>query len=170
LQVRGSDSASGQNLTFSATGLPPGLSISSSGLISGTPTTSGSYNVTVTAKDSTNASGSASFSWAISSGSTGGSAVHVDYTRTAEWGGGFTANVTITNTGTTAINGWTVAWTFPGDQKITQLWNGSYAQSGASVSVTSASYNATLAPGASTTVGFTATASSTGATPPVSCS
>src|SRR6185437_1471415 len=38
VQVQASDSASGQTLTFSATGLPPGLSISSSGLISGTPT------------------------------------------------------------------------------------------------------------------------------------
>jgi cellulase/cellobiase CelA1 len=86
------------------------------------------------------------------------------------WQGGFQAQAVVTNTGATSKNGWHLAWTFPGDQKITQLWNGSYAQSGASVSVTSASYNATLAPGASTTVGFTATASSTGATPHVSCS
>jgi Putative Ig domain len=65
LQVQASDSA-GAALTFTATGLPTGLSISSSGLISGTPTTAGSYAVSVTAKDSTGASGSASFSWTIS--------------------------------------------------------------------------------------------------------
>jgi hypothetical protein len=53
--------------TWTATGLPTGLSISSSGLISGTPTTSGSYSVTATAKDAVNATGSASFSWTISS-------------------------------------------------------------------------------------------------------
>src|SRR5207237_4239759 len=67
LQIHATDSASGQTLTYSATGLPAGLSInSSSGLISGTPTTANTYNVTVTVKDTTNASGSASFTWTIS--------------------------------------------------------------------------------------------------------
>ena len=66
LQIHATDSASGQTLTYSATGLPAGLSInSSSGLISGTPTTAGTSSVTVTAKDTTNASGSASFTWTI---------------------------------------------------------------------------------------------------------
>src|ERR1039457_4611438 len=67
LQIKATDSASGQTLTYSATGLPAGLSISSStGLISGTPTTAGSSSVTVTAKDTTGATGSASFTWTIS--------------------------------------------------------------------------------------------------------
>ncbi|MER5730658.1 putative Ig domain-containing protein [Streptomyces sp. NPDC002138] len=66
LQIQATDSAGGQTLTYSATGLPPGLSINSStGLISGTPTTNGTYNVTVTVKDTTNASGSASFTWTV---------------------------------------------------------------------------------------------------------
>jgi len=66
LQIVATDSASGQTLTYSATGLPPGLSINAStGLISGTPTTAGSYSVTVTVKDTTNATGTASFSWTI---------------------------------------------------------------------------------------------------------
>jgi chitinase len=67
LKVSGTDSASGQTLAFSATGLPAGLSISSSGLISGTPTTAATSNVTVTATDTTGAKGSASFTWTISS-------------------------------------------------------------------------------------------------------
>ncbi|MDH6580381.1 Ig domain-containing protein, partial [Kitasatospora sp. MAP5-34] len=67
LQVTGSDSASGQTLTYSATGLPAGLSISASGLITGTPTTAGSSSVTVTAKDTTGATGSSSFSWTVAS-------------------------------------------------------------------------------------------------------
>jgi len=67
LHVSGTDSASGQTLTFSATGLPAGLSISSSGLISGTPTTAATSNVTVTATDTTGAKGSASFTWTIGS-------------------------------------------------------------------------------------------------------
>src|ERR1700729_1828212 len=72
LQVGATDSASGQTLTYSATGLPAGLSINSStGLISGTPTTAGTSSVTVTAKDTTGASGNAVFSWTVNSGSTG---------------------------------------------------------------------------------------------------
>ena len=72
LQISASDSASGQTLTYSATGLPAGLSINAAtGLISGTPTTAGTSSVTVTAKDSTNATGSASFSWTVT-GTAGG--------------------------------------------------------------------------------------------------
>src|ERR1700722_13353987 len=64
LQIHATDSASGQTLTYSATGLPAGLSINSStGVISGTPTTVGSSSVTVTATDTTGASGSATFTW-----------------------------------------------------------------------------------------------------------
>jgi len=69
LQITGSDSG-GAALTYTATGLPTGLSISSSGLISGTAGTAGTYSVTVTAKDSTGASGSTSFTWTV--GTTGG--------------------------------------------------------------------------------------------------
>jgi len=77
LQIHASDSASGQTLTFSATGLPAGLSISSSGLISGTPATVGTSSVTVTATDTTGASGSASFTWTISTSGGGCSAAQL---------------------------------------------------------------------------------------------
>jgi serine protease len=72
LQISATDSASGQTLTYSATGLPAGLAISSSGLISGTPTAAATSSVTVTATDTTGAHGSASFTWTISSSSGGG--------------------------------------------------------------------------------------------------
>ncbi|MEU4303621.1 putative Ig domain-containing protein [Kitasatospora aureofaciens] len=72
LQIQAGDSASGQSFTYSATGLPTGLSINSTtGLITGTATTTGSYNVTATAKDTTGASGSTSFGWTVTG--TGGS-------------------------------------------------------------------------------------------------
>jgi hypothetical protein len=55
--------------TWSATGLPAGLSINSgTGTISGTPTTAATSTVSVTAKDSTGKSGSASFSWTVGTG------------------------------------------------------------------------------------------------------
>ena len=64
-QITATDSGTGQTLTFSATGLPAGLSISSSGLITGTPTTAATSTTMVTATDGTGASGSASFSWVV---------------------------------------------------------------------------------------------------------
>ncbi|MGW3852457.1 putative Ig domain-containing protein, partial [Streptomyces fagopyri] len=71
LQISASDSA-GATLTYSASGLPTGLSINSStGLISGTASTAGTYSTTVTATDSTGATGSASFTWTVSSGGGG---------------------------------------------------------------------------------------------------
>ena len=66
LQIHATDTASG-TLSYSATGLPAGLSINtSSGLISGTPSTTGTSSVTVTAHDSSGPSGTASFSWVVS--------------------------------------------------------------------------------------------------------
>ena len=72
LQIQASDSASGQTLTYSATGLPAGLSINSAtGLISGTPTAAGVSSVTVTATDTTGAKGTTSFSWTVNASSGG---------------------------------------------------------------------------------------------------
>ncbi|HEX6520902.1 MAG TPA: ricin-type beta-trefoil lectin domain protein [Streptosporangiaceae bacterium] len=65
-------SASGSAPTFTATGLPPGLSISSSGLISGWPDTPGTYNTTVNATDSAGDLGSASFTWTVAQAANSG--------------------------------------------------------------------------------------------------
>ncbi|MBF9067551.1 putative Ig domain-containing protein [Streptacidiphilus fuscans] len=72
LQVKASDSATGQTLTYAASGLPAGLSINSStGLISGTPTAAGTSSVTVTVTDGTGAKGTATFSWTVAAAPTG---------------------------------------------------------------------------------------------------
>src|SRR5216683_457589 len=71
-QITATDSASGQTLTFTATGLPAGLSISSSGLITGTPTTAATSTTTVTAKDGTGATGATTFTWVVSTAGGGG--------------------------------------------------------------------------------------------------
>jgi Cellulose binding domain/Putative Ig domain len=167
LQITAGDSASGQTLSYSATGLPAGLSISSAtGLISGTPTTAAAYTVTVTAKDTTGASGSASFTWTISSAGGGGSSCHVVYTTQSQWAGGFTANVTLTNTGTTARASWTAVFTYPGDQKVTSSWNtGTLTQAGETITAANASYNGTIAAGASTSFGMQGTWTSSDAAP-----
>ncbi|WP_408058041.1 glycoside hydrolase family 9 protein [Verrucosispora sioxanthis] len=77
---------------------------------------------------------------------------------TNDWSTGFTANITITNTGTTAINGWTLAFSFPNaGQRVGQGWSATYAQTGAAVTATNMSYNGNLAPGASVGIGFNGT-------------
>ncbi|GCF10234.1 hypothetical protein KDI_37980 [Dictyobacter arantiisoli] len=83
-----------------------------------------------------------------------GQACSVHYAITSQWAGGFGASVTINNTGTTTINGWTLTWTFANGQTITQIWNGTPTQSGASVSVTDVSYNATISSGSNANFGF----------------
>jgi hypothetical protein len=101
LQIHASDSASGQTLTYSATGLPAGLSINaSSGLISGTPTTAGTSTVTVTAKDTTGASGSTSFSWTVNPA--GGNAVTVTNPGTQSWTVGTAVSLQIQATDSTS--------------------------------------------------------------------
>jgi hypothetical protein len=158
VQVHASDSGSGQTLSYSASGLPPGLSINSAtGLISGTPTTAGTYNVSVTARDGTGASGSAAFTWTVNGG--GGGACTATFSVVNSWSGGYQGQVTVT-AGASGLNGWKVGWTFPGSQQISQMWNATYTQSGANVTATNMSYDGTLAAGASTTFGFIATGSS----------
>ena len=69
LTITGSSSGGGA-LTYTATGLPAGLSISSGGLISGTPSTPSSGSITVTGTDSFGSTGMATFSWTVTAGGT----------------------------------------------------------------------------------------------------
>ncbi|MEV7627052.1 cellulose binding domain-containing protein [Actinoplanes sp. NPDC089786] len=73
------------------------------------------------------------------------------------WSTGLTVNLTVTNTGGSAINGWNLAFTLPAGQSITNGWNATYSPASGRVTATDAGYNAGLAPGASVTVGFQAT-------------
>ena len=90
----------------------------------------------------------------------GSGACSATYSVTNSWSGGFQGQVVVKNTGSGTLNGWKLGWTFPGSQAINDLWNGSYSQSGETVTVTNASYNGSLASGATATVGFTATGTS----------
>jgi beta-glucosidase len=71
--VSASDGNSRQSLSYSATGLPAGLSISAtSGTITGWPTMPGTSTVTLTASDRTGAFASTSFTWTVASGLSAG--------------------------------------------------------------------------------------------------
>ena len=87
------------------------------------------------------------------------------YSLTNSWAGGFQAQVALTNSGTTPISGWTLTWTFPGDQKISSMWTASYTQSGESVTAVNEPYNASIPANGSVTIGFTGTFTSSDAPP-----
>jgi cellulase/cellobiase CelA1 len=84
---------------------------------------------------------------------TPGGGCQVSYTVN-QWPGGFTANLTVTNTGSSTINGWRLTFTFPGSQQVQQGWNGVYSQSGNQVTITNASYNSTITPNGTVNPGF----------------
>ncbi|MER6187827.1 cellulose binding domain-containing protein, partial [Streptomyces sp. NPDC001652] len=88
----------------------------------------------------------------------------VDY-KTNDWGSGFTTDVTITNRGTDAISGWTLTYAYAGNQKLSNGWNGTWSQSGQTVTVNSASYNGNIAAGAAVSTGAQFTYSGTNAAP-----
>ncbi|QFZ17802.1 endo-1,4-beta-xylanase [Saccharothrix syringae] len=91
------------------------------------------------------------------------------YRVTAQWHGGFQAEVTVRNTGTTATTGWTVRWTLAQGQAVRSLWNGVLATNGQEATVRNAPYNGRLAVGAATTFGFIGSSTGTNPVPAVTC-
>ncbi|GIF02718.1 cellulose binding domain-containing protein [Actinoplanes siamensis] len=75
------------------------------------------------------------------------------------------AAVTVTNSGTTPFNGWTLAFALAGDQRITSAWNAVYTQDDRVATARNLRWNAELAPGASREIGFQGTWSSPGPAP-----
>ncbi|WP_369263887.1 cellulose binding domain-containing protein [Streptomyces sp. R35] len=92
-------------------------------------------------------------------------ACSVTYKITNQWSGGFQADVALTNTGSSAWSGWSLGWTFPDGQKITQLWNADYTQTDAAVTAKNLSWNANVAAGSSVSFGFTGSWSGTNSKP-----
>lgn len=142
--------------TFTSVGTSATTSFTASGL---SPSTT--YRFTVRARD---AAGNISASSSAVSVTTQAGPVtgpcRVTYQAT-NWGGGggFTGNVTIANTGTTAINGWTLKFTFPSGQRVAQGWNATWSQASGSADVTAVAmdYNRTIAPSGSVGIGFNGT-------------
>src|SRR4051812_49383874 len=79
----------------------------------------------------------------------------VTYTVSSHWPDGFGANVSISNLGD-PVSGWQLSWSFGAGQAVTQLWNGSYTQSGAQVTVTNVAWNASIPSGGTASFGFNA--------------
>ncbi|MQS07856.1 glycoside hydrolase family 6 protein [Streptomyces alkaliphilus] len=88
----------------------------------------------------------------------------VDYS-TNDWGSGFTANISINNGGSAAINGWTLTYAYSGNQQLQQGWNAQWSQSGQNVTVSNLDWNRTIAAGSSVSFGGNFNYSGTNAAP-----
>ncbi|NUT98256.1 MAG: glycosyl hydrolase family 5 [Saccharothrix sp.] len=86
----------------------------------------------------------------------GPSACRASHKVTNSWGSGFTAEVTITNTGSSTARNWRSTWTAPSGVSVTNGWNATVTQSGSTVTATAPSWSPDLAPGQSATIGYQA--------------
>jgi hypothetical protein len=86
-------------------------------------------------------------------------------TKTDDGGNWFNENLTIKNTGTTTFSHWKLGFVFPGNQKIYYGWSATYHQEAEAVLAHPVSYDVTLAPGASATIGYSASYSGSNAAP-----
>ena len=102
-------------------------------------------------------------------GGGGTASCSASYAVSSDWGSGFNAQVTVTNTGSTALSSWKVTWTWSGSQQVTNMWNASYTQTGATVTAANAAHNGAVPVGGSTSFGFGA-APGGGAVPTPQCS
>lgn len=91
--------------------------------------------------------------------------VQITYQVVSQWSGGFEVIIKICNISSQPISGWTLQFTFPDDQQITQGWNGNVNQSGELVTITNAGNNGLLEPGQCITLGFIGTWTTSNASP-----
>ncbi|GII88374.1 hypothetical protein Ssi03_63640 [Sphaerisporangium siamense] len=86
--------------------------------------------------------------------------------RATTWNTGLNADITIRNTGTTAIDGWTLTLDYASPPpRLASGWSATWTQDGARISGTHQQWNKTIPAGTSTQVGFTATHGGTAAAP-----
>ncbi|GAB3173213.1 endoglucanase [Micromonospora palomenae] len=78
------------------------------------------------------------------------------YKQVNAWQGGFQGELTVKNTGTAAVNPWSVTWAWPSGVSLASGWNATVTQSGTTVTAAAPDWSRSLAAGASVTIGFTA--------------
>jgi hypothetical protein len=88
---------------------------------------------------------------------------------TNSWSGGFQLGFTVANSGPAPSTGWTVSYSWPGTQTISQIWSASETQSGAAVTIANLSYDGAIAAGGSTTFGLLGTGAAASTLPGLQC-
>lgn len=135
----------------------------------GSPSPIASATASASPSASASASPSPSPSPSASPTTSAGTGCTATWSVTNSWSGGFQLGFTVTDSGSTAINGWAVKYAWPGSQTITQIWNANETQSGAAVAATNLSYNGALAPAGSTTFGLLGSGSTPTSLSSLSC-
>lgn len=98
----------------------------------------------------------------------GDGACTATYRKTSEWTGGFGAEVSV-KAGNQAISGWTVNWTWPNGQRITDAWNATVTSNGSSVTATNVSHNGALGANGTASFGFNGSWTGTNSAPTLTC-
>ncbi|CAL9550466.1 GlcNAc-binding protein A [Actinosynnema sp. ALI-1.44] len=142
--------ASGSGTTATVTGLTPATA----------------YQFYVVARDAVGNTSPPSAAVSVTTGPGGGEpgACTVTFATPSVWSGGFTANVTVKNTGTAPVNGWQLAWDVPAGQGVGQAWSATVTVADGKATAKGASWNQNLAAGASTSFGFNGTGPATAPT------
>ncbi len=140
--------------TETAISVTPAPGTTTATLTTLTPNTQ--YSLRVRARDTASVLSAPSATVTFTTAAAGG--CDIGYT-TNDWGSGFSATVRITNTGTSAVNGWTLTFTFPGSQRVAHGWSAQWYQPDGSATVvaTNLGWNATIPPGGSVSIGFNGT-------------
>jgi len=142
------DSGAGSTTTGDTTGTTTGTSTGSTGTTTGdTSTTTGSSTTTTGTTTGTS----------TTTGSGADSGVAATYAVSSQWDGGFVADYTIDNSGSSALNDWQLQFSLPAGESITNVWNATLTQTGGHYVLTPDSYDSTIAPDGSVSVGFQAT-------------
>ncbi|WP_447007053.1 cellulase family glycosylhydrolase [Saccharothrix isguenensis] len=149
--VTGYDVVRVNGTTETAAGSSTTNSANITGLSAGT-----AYTFAVYARDAAGNRSARSGTVAVTTQSGGGGtgACAVTYRVTGQWQGGFQGDVKVANTGTTAVNGWTLRWTWANGQTVSQSWGATTTQSGATLSATNVSYTGNIPVNGSVSFGF----------------
>ncbi|MEV4178635.1 glycoside hydrolase family 3 N-terminal domain-containing protein [Nonomuraea sp. NPDC049709] len=115
-----------------------------------------SYTFAVYAKDAAGNRSPRSGTVTLTTGGGGTGGCTVAPSTQSQWGNGYVIQATVTNTGTTARNGWTVTFTLPAGHTLTGHWNAALTVTGQTVTARNAPHNGSLSAGATTSFGFQA--------------
>ena len=137
-----------------------GTSVTVTGLSANT-----AYSFAVYARDAAGNKSARSATVSVTTTATPAGSCSVGYRVVGDWPGGFQGEIAIRNTGTAAVTGWKLGFSFADGQTVSTMWGGTAAQSGGSVTVTPASYSNTIPAGGSVTVGFIGSKGSTNTAP-----
>ncbi len=113
------------------------------------------YTVNVLTRDTAGNVSWSSPPLTFTTGTPASSTCTVHLADTNDWASGYVGSIDITNTGTSAINNWTLTFSWPtAAQSLGSGWNGTWTQTGSTVKVTPADFNTNIAAGGTVNVGF----------------